>query len=162
MKRKNIIITISLSLNLLLLIYFISANHSDGKIKVNTIKTAIDSQNIVSYDVCFDAFGIVRTPHLKKIQNDSFYYEATIGLYVYNTEGDKPYILLSDSINNQGKLIGKIDTITTEYWRGEIAKKYPLKENQKICGKYFYKFKSDSNYQSLDFSFPINTTEVNN
>ena len=149
-KIFKVFFSISIFINIIFL-FNLFYNNNNGTISFNESESINDNVK----RPCFDIIGLVNTNIEKKIHNDSVRYKSTIGMYVGNLKGDMPYILLADSISTNGELIGKVDSISTNYWVGDIEKSFSIKANQILYGKYFFKFEKDSDYQSINFTFPM-------
>ncbi len=82
-------------------------------------------------------------------------YEAVVGLCVGNTTGEKPMVLIGDSLNKNGILIGRIDTFYVENGISTIKRSYTKAGEKTIYGIYKIKLKGDVKYRELRFEqFP--------
>ena len=102
----------------------------------------------------FDLYRVFSIPYdcfVDINEGEGGVYRAIIGLSVGSTRGEKPLVIISDSISNEGNLIGHVDTIVTNGGLAELEKKYFDEGEKKIYGKYIIKFLGEETHTVLDF-----------
>lgn len=103
--------------------------------------------------VCFNGIRLAVTGNNKVEVGEK--YQGAVIMGGYNSVGFQPFMLLSDSIDQNNKLVGAVDTVATNDWEGKISKTYNTKGVKKIFGKYLFKLNNDTSFKSLDFEIKI-------
>jgi len=100
----------------------------------------------------FDLYRVFSMPYDCFVNlNEGGKYKATVGLSVGSTKGEQPFVIISDSISNEGYLLGHVDTFATNEGIAYIEKRYFDEGEKKIFGKYIVKFLGEKTHTVLDF-----------
>jgi hypothetical protein len=102
---------------------------------------------------CFNGVRLAVTGNNKVKVGEK--YKGAVVMGGYNSVGFQPFMLLSDSIDQNNQLAGAVDTVATNNWEGKISKTYNTKGVKKIFGKYLFKLNNDTSFKTLDFEIKI-------
>ncbi len=138
-----IIIVLSIKINLL--------TNEIKNINKLPVKDTVN-KSIVSEQMKFNSYRVFLMPenYFVNISKEKKY-KAYVGLSVNNTEWEQPYVIISDSISEDGCLLGQVDTFYTDNGLASIEKEYSKIGEKKLFGKYVVKFLENAEPTVLDF-----------
>ncbi len=134
-------------------------------IEINKLKTELEitkntetterldtNENVMGrQQMKFDIYRVFAIPYDCFIDiNEEKIYKASVGLCVENTEWE-PFVVIGDSISDDGNLLGQLDTFYTDKGVALIEKEYFTIGEKELFGKYIVKFSEDETYTVLDF-----------
>lgn len=115
----------------------------------NSLKIA--NEQYVLKDFRFDAMMIEPISFSKNInEGDSF--SGVVFMRAWNTKLMEPLIMISDSIDSNNNLLGKIDTLDTKEWGAIIKRKTYGFGKKTLFGKYIIGIDLINDPSSFDFS----------
>jgi len=157
MKKIALTLSVIFSIVLITLVSYIYVINKNITILKKTNKNLLKEIKLLDSNFCEGAcFNGIKLASLgnNKIKVGE-YYKGSVVMTAYNSTGNQPYLVISDSVNNKNILTGVLDTITTNNWEGEIIKKYNTKGLKRLYGKYFFYLTNDKKTHSLDFVINI-------
>ena len=134
-------------------------------IEINKLKTELEitkntetterldtNENVLGLQkMKFDSYRVAAIPHDCFIDINKKKYEATVIFCVGNTEWE-PFVVIGDSISDDGYLLGQLDTFYTVDGVVDIEKEYSTLGRKELFGKYIVKFSERDTYSELDFN----------
>jgi len=120
-------------------------------IKINSDRD-LKKEIITRKQMKFNFYRVFAMPHDCFVNiNKGKKFKSYVGLSVGNTEWEKPFVIIGDSVSIDGQLLGKVDTFYTDKGVALIEKEYFEVGEKKLFGKYIVKFSESKTYTILDF-----------